>query len=159
MELKLKAYLGVAVPILLLDRITKALALAHLPMAIPRQLFGDVVRFTLVFNRGAAMSITLGPWSRWGFATFAVGGVLVMSRLRRARAAADWLRAASLGAISAGAIGNLVDRLLSERGVIDFIDVGIGSHRFWTFNVADIGVSVGAIMLAYVLSREGKGPA
>ncbi len=47
----------------------------------------------------------------------------------------------------------MLDRLRSSRGVVDFIDIGIGSHRFYIFNVADMGVSVGAVMLAYLLWR------
>lgn len=50
-------------------------------------------------------------------------------------------------------LGNIVNRLWSERGVVDWIDVGVGSHRWPAFNVADIGVSVGACVLAVVLWR------
>ena len=151
---KVRAYLAALVPVLLVDRVTKALALAQLPPGIPREFVGKAVRFTLVFNRFAAMDITLGPWSRWGFAIIAVVGVVVMLRLLRLSAPSDRLRAAALGLISAGAIGNLIDRLRWDRGVIDFIDVGIGSHRFWIFNVSDAGVTVGALLLALVFSRE-----
>jgi signal peptidase II len=38
--------------------------------------------------------------------------------------------------------------------VIDFIDIGIGDSRFWTFNLADIGVTVGALLLAVIYWRE-----
>ena len=155
MPSKTASYLAALVPIVLLDRASKALAVAHLPMAVPRQVVGDVLRFTLLFNRDAAMNITLGSWSRWGFACIAVLGVLYLLRLLRLTADHDGLRATALGSISAGAIGNLLDRLLSDRGVVDFIDVGIGSHRFWTFNVADMGVTLGALALAWVFSREG----
>ena len=56
-----------------------------------------------------------------------------------------------LALIAGGALGNLLDRLRSVRGVVDFIDVGIGDSRFWTFNVADSGVTCGAILLMLVL--------
>lgn len=156
MQPKRSAYLSALIPIILLDRASKALVVATLPMAVPRQVIGTLLRFTLVFNRDAAMNITLGSWSRWGFAIIAVLGALYMLRLLRLTAPGDWIRAAAIGSITAGAIGNLIDRLLSDRGVVDFIDVGFGMHRFWVFNVADIGVSVGAVVLAYVFSREGK---
>jgi signal peptidase II len=154
---KTRTYLAILLPMVLLDRATKALAVTHLPMSVPRPVLGNALRFTLVFNRDAAMNITLGSWSRWGFAAIAVAGVFYLLRLLRLTDPGDWLRAAALGSVSAGAIGNLVDRLLSDRGVVDFIDAGIGAHRFWTFNVADVGVSVGAVVLAYVFAREGKG--
>jgi signal peptidase II len=64
------------------------------------------------------------------------------------------LRAAALALVAGGALGNLLDRLRSPLGVVDFIDVGIGDARFWTFNVADVGVTVGAVLLATVLWRE-----
>jgi signal peptidase II len=68
----------------------------------------------------------------------------------------DTPRTVALGLVTAGAIGNLIDRLRSDRGVIDFIDVGVEGWRFWTFNVADIGVSCGAVLLAIVLWREER---
>jgi signal peptidase II len=154
MQPRHRAFLAAFLPVLLVDRATKALALGHLPLGIPREVVGEVVRLTLVFNRNAAMNITLGPWSRWGFAGIAVVGVIVMLRLLRLSAPSDRLRAAALGLISAGAIGNLIDRLWSDRGVIDFIDIGIGALRFWTFNMADAGVTAGALLMALVLSRE-----
>jgi signal peptidase II len=59
-------------------------------------------------------------------------------------------------------VGNLLDRLRSARGVVDFIDIGIGTHRFWTFNIADIGVTIGTAMLTWILcvrtSREELRP-
>ena len=60
------------------------------------------------------------------------------------------------GLIAGGAIGNLIDRLTSVRGVVDFIDAGIGNARFWTFNVADSAVTCGAVLLAITLSRVPK---
>jgi len=71
----------------------------------------------------------------------------------------DTLKLTSLGMILGGACGNLVDRIRSGQGVVDFIDVGIGDHRWPTFNVADIGVSCGALLLAWVLWREDRAAA
>ena len=53
-----------------------------------------------------------------------------------------------------GAAGNLIDRIRSTRGVVDFLDVGIGALRWPTFNVADIAVSCGAIALVVSMWRE-----
>ena len=41
--------------------------------------------------------------------------------------------------------------------MIDFIDIGIGTHRFWIFNVADMGVTIGAVLLALVVGRDDRG--
>jgi signal peptidase II len=150
-------FFGTAVPLLLADRASKSWAFDNLqPLGIPHQLIGNVVRVTLVLNRDAAMNLTLGPWSRWGFATIAVVGVIVVTRLLWLSPPQARLRGAALGLIAAGAIGNLVDRLRWDRGVVDFIDVGTTSHRFWIFNIADAGVMVGAVLLAFVFSREPR---
>lgn len=63
----------------------------------------------------------------------------------------------ALALTTAGALGNVTDRLKSSRGVVDFIDVGIGTSRFYTFNLADSAVFCGAILLAIVsLKAERK---
>ena len=57
--------------------------------------------------------------------------------------------------MAGGATGNLIDRIHSAPGVIDFIDIGVGQQYRWpTFNVADMAVSVGAFLLAWVLWGE-----
>jgi signal peptidase II len=63
---------------------------------------------------------------------------------------------AALALVCAGALGNLFDRIRSPYGVVDFIDIGVSGWRFWTFNVADSAVTVGALVLAWSLSREER---
>jgi signal peptidase II len=58
--------------------------------------------------------------------------------------------------VCGGAIGNLIDRLRWSRGVVDFIDIGVGATRWPTFNIADMAVSTGAIALAVVLWRDER---
>src|SRR5262249_12676571 len=121
---------------------------------VPERVVGDIFRFTLAYNQGAAMSLFAGPHSRLilcAIAMIAVSGLLVMYRRTDPKATGTVL---ALALVTGGAIGNLLDRLRSGRGVIDFIDLGVGDLRFWTFNVADIGVSIGAILLAWQLSRN-----
>ena len=60
----------------------------------------------------------------------------------------EWLRQIAAALVVGGATGNLIDRIRHGSGVVDFIDVGLGSTRWPTFNVADIGVSCGAVALA-----------
>lgn len=145
-----------AVGIVVADQVTKHLALDALTPRVPVPVLGDLLRFTLVFNRGAAMGISLGDASRWIFAAVAVGAVgLILSLLRQAPAAGI-LRPVILAMVGGGAVGNLIDRLRSARGVVDFIDVGIGTARFWTFNIADIGVTCGTILLVWTLWEEDR---
>jgi signal peptidase II len=70
-----------------------------------------------------------------------VAAILALLVLYRRTAPEARLRAAALALVAGGAMGNLLDRLRSPLGVVDFIDVGIGDARFWTFNVADVGVT------------------
>jgi signal peptidase II len=120
----------------------------------PHPLVGDWLRVTLAYNPGAAMSLSFGDASRVVFGAIAATAIAVLLLLYRRTPPDARLRAAALALVAGGALGNLLDRLRSPLGVIDFIDVGIGDARFWTFNVADVGVAVGAVLLAMVLWRE-----
>ncbi|NCW45716.1 MAG: hypothetical protein EBV77_09695, partial [Gemmatimonadaceae bacterium] len=66
------------------------------------------------------------------------------------------LAAFGVPVIVGGAIGNLLDRIRLREGVVDFIDIGIGTTRFWTFNVADTAVTIGAVCLVLALWREDQ---
>ena len=144
--------LGVVV---ILDVITKAIAVYSLvPQRIPHELVGDAVRFTLVYNPGAAFGLHLGAYSRWIFMTLTIGALFILGRLYRATRDGDLVRTLAISLVCAGAVGNLIDRIRSSQGVVDFIDVGIGDARWPTFNVADMAVSIGAFLLAWVLWGE-----
>src|SRR5256885_1333507 len=150
-----KIFWGAAILVVLFDIVTKVAVQQTLPMLEPKRIIGDVVRFTLVYNRGAAFSMSLGPQSRYIFGAFAVIALFILWRLYR-QAPHERLRALALGLACGGAAGNLVDRIREPRGVVDFIDIGVGSVRFWTFNVADSAVTMGAILLAWVLWHEDR---
>ena len=138
-----------------LDAVTKLLAVdSHNPAYLPRPIIGETLRLTLVYNPGAAFGLHLGPWSRWIFTGLTLAALVLLTQLHRTTRAGDWLRTIALSLVCGGALGNLVDRLKSGRGVVDFIDVGIGVHRWPTFNVADMAVSCGAVLLFIVLWRE-----
>ena len=148
---------GVIVVVVLLDVVTKAMAVYSLtPAYTPHEIIGDVVRFTLAYNPGAAFGLNLGAASRWIFTALTIVALAVLGALYRATRAGDYLRTLALALVSAGAIGNLIDRIRWDVGVVDFIDVGIGMHRFWTFNVADSAVSVGAVLLGWVLLQQDR---
>jgi len=141
--------------VVLLDFITKQLAVATLGR-VPVYLLGEWLSFRLVHNPGAAFGIHVGAYSRIVFTLLAIVALVVLGAMVRQTRAADWPRLVALALVCGGAVGNLVDRLRSSRGVVDFIDVWIGSFHWPTFNVADMAVSCGAITLAVVLWQEGK---
>jgi signal peptidase II len=152
---KLRTFIAVSVPLVLADGVTKEVAARGLrPPHVPHPLLGDWLRLTLTFNREGAMGLTLGAWSRPAFAALALCALGVLGLLLLRTPPADRLRASALGLLAAGAAGNLWDRLRWGHGVVDFIDVGLGQIRFWTFNIADASLTVGAALLAWVVWRE-----
>jgi signal peptidase II len=148
-------FAGIAAAVVVLDAFTKMLAVDRLsPAYTPHPVWGEWFRLTLVYNPGAAFGLHLGSYSRWIFMALTVVAVVVMWRLYlHGPHDATW-RNWALALVTGGALGNLVDRVRSARGVVDFLDVGVGAWRWPTFNVADMAVSSGAIILAVVLWRE-----
>lgn len=145
-----------AVVVIVLDVITKWLAARYLTEHVPYHLIGNVVRLTLAFNPGAAFSMWVGPYSRYIFGAFAVVALVILWRLYAATESGDTMRVLALALAWGGAAGNLIDRFHSAQGVVDFIDIGVGNIRFWTFNAADSAVTVGALLLAFVLWKEDR---
>ena len=143
-----------ALGVLAADWITKRIVEASLQLHRPTEIFSDVVRFTLAYNPGAAFGIDVGPASRAVFITLTVVALIALFGMYRTTPASQRVQVVALALISGGALGNLYDRIRGAAGVVDFIDVGVGSTRFWTFNVADAGITVGAILLALSLWVE-----
>ena len=144
---------GVAV----LDVITKEIARTRLlPEHLPREMIGDFFRLTLVYNPGAAFGLNVGGYSRPIFTLLTIGALWILLRLYMSTAVGNRIRVGALALVVGGALGNLINRLWSERGVVDFLDFGFGSSRWPTFNFADVGVSIGAVLLSYVLWGEDQ---
>ncbi|PYP32072.1 MAG: signal peptidase II, partial [Gemmatimonadetes bacterium] len=94
--------------------------------------------------------------SRWIFFGLALAALAVLGSMVRSTRPGDRFRLGALALVCAGAVGNVIDRLRSSLGVVDFVDVGIGPLRWPTFNVADSAITVGAIALALSLWLEGR---
>jgi signal peptidase II len=156
---KARCFFPLVLGILLTDCATKRVAEATLaPAHVPHPVLGDFFRFTLSYNPGAAMSLSLGPYSRVGFSILAGAALLLLGLLYRRLSPGLGLPAIALALVTGGALGNAIDRLRSARGVVDFIDVGVGTTRFYIFNFADIAITLGALLLILVLGRSsGKG--
>ncbi|MBY0492557.1 MAG: signal peptidase II [Gemmatimonadaceae bacterium] len=155
--MKVIVALPVVLGIVILDLITKAVAVAVLaPSGMPNPVFGEWFRFALVYNPGAAFGLHLGQYSRWIFMALTAGALVILWRLYREAEDTDFRRVLAVSLVAAGAIGNVIDRIRSDLGVVDFIDVGIGANRWPTFNVADIAVTTGAFLLAWVLWGDDR---
>lgn len=140
------------------DVITKWIAVLQLqPRGIAHPVFGETVRLTLVYNTGAAFGLRIGgDYSRWVFLVLTVAALVILWQLYKSTKAGDVVRTLAIALVCGGAIGNLIDRVRSAQGVVDFIDIGIGNMRWPTFNVADMAVSTGAVLLAWVLWGEER---
>ncbi len=148
---------SIIVLVIALDVVTKAMAVSGLaPSHFPHDVAGDWLRLTLVYNPGAAFGLHLGQYSRWIFMALTAAALVILWRLYRATESTDLRRTLALSLVCGGAVGNLIDRVRSSLGVVDFIDIGVGDHRWPTFNVADMAVSTGAFLLAWVLWMEDQ---
>ncbi|MEO7295313.1 MAG: signal peptidase II [Candidatus Limnocylindria bacterium] len=139
---------GTAIVLYAADQVTKALVVANVAFGDRHDVIGDFAQLWHVRNDGAAFSIL--PGATWLFVPVtlvAIGMVIYFHRTFRERTA--WIHLI-LGAILAGSLGNLTDRLRLGY-VIDFVSLGIGDTRFPTFNVADSAVVLGiGALVAYL---------
>jgi len=150
---RLEAWLAAAF-ILVTDFVTKRLVLANIDtLRFDRvEVLGDFFRLAYVRNPGAAMGLT--PFGRWVLVGISIAAaILLVWFLVATEPRMRWRRLA-MGLILGGALGNLIDRVFYDGLVVDFLDFGIGVHRFWTFNVADIGVTCGGTLLLLCLLGE-----
>ena len=148
---RLQAYtlvwFAIAAAVLLSDQYTKF-------WIIERYAYGDGEFFTGFFNLvrahnyGAAFSFLsdAGGWQRWGFSILAAGISIVIAVWLARLPVNRKLEGIALALILGGALGNLYDRLTLGY-VVDFLDFHWSGMHFPAFNVADSGISVGAILL------------
>ena len=145
----------ILVGILVADYVTKRLAVASLsPPGTPHRVWGNAVRLTLAYNHGAAMGLPLGSHDAQVLGVLALVVVVVLFGWYRRVEAHEILLPITLGLLVAGALGNAWQRILSSRGVVDFIDLGAGRVRFWAFNVADAALTVGVVLLVIHFWRD-----
>lgn len=151
---KIALYVTMVGGVIVLDQLTKAMVLRGLRPYSPVEVLGDFFRLTFIYNTGAAFGLHLGDASRWVFMGLAAIAVVVLWLMFRGTPWRDRTRLIAIASVTGGAIGNVVDRVRSSRGVVDFLDFGMGEYRWPVFNVADIAVTVGALLLAFSLWRE-----
>ncbi len=145
----------VAVTILIVDLATKAWALGALDAGRQMELAGGLVPLTLAYNTGAAFGITIGQDPRWFFIPVTVVAVVFLLALIARAGPEDRLRTGASAVVLGGALGNLYDRVRWERGVVDWIGpIDLGFMHWPIFNVADMAITVGALLLAIAFWKE-----
>jgi signal peptidase II len=140
-------WLFLSLIILVLDQITKTWVSTHLSFNQPINIL-PYFDLRLLHNTGAAWSFLAdqGGWQRWFLSGLAIiVSIVIMVWLTRLDSKQRWL-ACALALILGGALGNVMDRVIYGY-VVDFIDIYYQAWHWPAFNIADIGISIGAVML------------
>jgi signal peptidase II len=142
------------------DRVTKDLAKQHLKGKEDITYFHDTVRLQYVENTGAALSLgdnlseTVSFWLLSILPLLVLLG-LVIYTLKNLQQMGR-VKIFSIALIFSGGIGNIIDRLLFDRHVTDFMNLGIGNIRTGIFNVADVCISAGVIGLLFFFNDKNN---
>ena len=145
------AFAVLAAAIVIADQLLKHWIVANYAVDTPVQVVGDWVRIEFIHNAGGLFGLFQNAAPLFALVSVGVIGMIVALELRWGWR--SWLITAALGLLLGGAIGNLVDRI-TLRYVVDFVDIGIGTWRWWIFNLADSAVSVSiAVLLLISLFR------
>ena len=145
---------GLALFVLVLDQLTKTWVDASFALAspfappgapdAPTPLLGDLVRIAKSYNDGGIFGIAGDSALVLAAASLGVIAVIVWVEAKQGRD--DPLLTVALGLLLGGALGNLVDRLRFQH-VIDFVDMGVGDNRWYTWNIADAAISIAIVLL------------
>jgi signal peptidase II len=140
-------FLALAGIVLVVDQLTKAWIVANIAPGRALPVFGDLVRLVFSQNSGALFGLFRDNATLFAIVSVGVIGAIAWYHGRSPRSA---LLSTALGLLLGGALGNLIDRIRLGY-VVDFVDAGIGSLRFYTFNVADSAIS-GALLLILLMA-------
>lgn len=148
-------FFGIAAAVVAADQLTKSWVAANFqPASVhalpgteggPTQVLGDWVRIAASHNSGGIFGLAGSSALLLGLASLVVVAFIVVYQARQGVSGHPLLTVA-LGLLLGGAIGNLVDRLRLGY-VIDWVDMGIGDLRWYTFNVADAAISISIVLL------------
>jgi len=141
-------WLIVSIIVIVLDQVTKYIAIGALEPYAPHAVIPGFLNWTLAFNSGAAFSFlnNAGGWQRWLFSALAIAVCFVLTVWLRRLGRGEWRTALPLALVIGGALGNLIDRVRFGH-VTDFIEVYYRQWSWPAFNVADSAISVGAVLL------------
>lgn len=151
--------MGLGFAILVLDQWTKAWIERVLPVGGVREVIPGFFNLTHIRNDGVAFGLFAshdGAWKVWLLAALALAAIALVVGLLRSTPADQAVSLAALGLVLGGAVGNLLDRVMSGA-VTDFLDFYRGSYHWHNFNVADSAISVGIGLLlldSLILSRR-----
>ena len=147
--------------VIFLDRFTKALVTARIPIGGAIPIIPHVLRITHWTNEGAAFSLFADSASpntvRWGLIAFSLLAAFAVLAAMIRLGDRVTLTTVALALVLAGALGNVHDRIV-YGSVVDFIEVHIFSYHWPDFNVADSAIVTGACLLLLESLLPGKAP-
>jgi signal peptidase II len=142
--------LAISALVIFIDRLTKTLVAARIPIGGAIPIIDHVLRITHWTNEGAAFSLFADSTSpnavRWGLIAFSLLAALVVLVVMVRLGSRINLTTVALALVFAGALGNVHDRIV-YGSVVDFIEVHIFSYHWPDFNVADSSIVTGACLL------------
>jgi signal peptidase II len=142
-------FTALAAAIVLVDQLTKAWIAGHVDPGRPVRIVDDYLRLVITHNAGALFGLFQGQAPIFAAVSL---GVMALIVAYQARTGSALVMSVALGLLLGGAIGNVIDRLRFGY-VLDFVDAGIGSLRWYTFNVADSAISLSIVLLVLVALR------
>lgn len=156
-RISLISFLLVALACVGCDHAAKHAAGVLLAQGASVSLIGDAVRFELAANHGAFLELGAGlpePLRHAlliGMVPVLLAGLCIWLFRSGFRSRRD---AAALGLLAGGGLGNWLDRVLHDGAVTDFVSLGLGGLRTGIFNVADLAVVAGALLLIASARRQ-----
>ena len=141
------------------DQSTKTYAESNLPKVQALSFLADTIRLQVAHNEGAFLSLGASAPKPWRLAALRLGVstllLVLLGYVLRTRVARP-LFIFALSLILAGGVSNLIDRFKHGGYVVDFINLGVGSLRTGIFNVADIAITFGVLLLLVQSWRTNK---
>lgn len=144
-------FVGLATTVVVLDQLAKAWLVSNLAPGQIVDVIGTYVRLVFSQNSGALFGLFRDSAALFGLVSLGVIGLIVAYHGRSER---SLYLSIALGFLLGGAVGNVLDRLRLGY-VVDFVDIGIGSLRWYIFNVADAAISAAIVMLVVVAILPG----
>lgn len=155
-RLRRLVHIGIALSVILLDRLTKLLIVYRLKPGANVTIFPHILRLSHVHNFGAAFSLFADNASpltvRRALIAFSVAAVLLVFALLWRTGRHYSLTSIALALILGGAFGNLWDRI-HYAYVVDFIEVTLVRYHWPDFNIADSAIVIGACLLLLEIFR------
>lgn len=141
--------IGISIVLIVIDQITKKLAVAHLIYQEEIPFIKGILNFKLEYNDGFAFGMGSGYQIIWAFVSL-IGCAVLLYFMKYIDFKNNWLFTIAIVLMFSGTFGNMIDRMFSAKGVIDFFNPAF--IEFAVFNVADSYLTIGTILLiVYIL--------